>query len=62
MCGAFLRVSDGTRTRDHLDHNQELDGLLTHGRLARMEPVPSGQLLTAEEVGAAAPGEDLLGV
>jgi len=22
--GAFLRVSDGTRTRDRLDHNQEL--------------------------------------
>jgi hypothetical protein len=23
VCGAFLKVSDGTRTRDRLDHNQE---------------------------------------
>jgi hypothetical protein len=23
-CGPFLRVSDGTRTHDRLDHNQEL--------------------------------------
>jgi hypothetical protein len=23
-CSDFVRVSDGTRTRDHLDHNQEL--------------------------------------
>ena len=26
-CRAFVRVSDGTRTRDRLDHNQ---GLLVH--------------------------------
>jgi hypothetical protein len=24
LCGPFLRVSDGTRTHDRLDHNQEL--------------------------------------
>ena len=24
LCRHFLRVSDGTRTRDRLDHNQEL--------------------------------------
>jgi hypothetical protein len=24
MCSGFVRVSDGTRTRDRLDHNQEL--------------------------------------
>jgi hypothetical protein len=24
MCSDFVRVSDGTRTRDRLDHNQEL--------------------------------------
>jgi hypothetical protein len=24
VCSDFVRVSDGTRTRDRLDHNQEL--------------------------------------
>jgi hypothetical protein len=24
VCSYFVRVSDGTRTRDRLDHNQEL--------------------------------------
>jgi hypothetical protein len=24
LCSDFVRVSDGTRTRDRLDHNQEL--------------------------------------
>jgi hypothetical protein len=24
LCSYFMRVSDGTRTRDRLDHNQEL--------------------------------------
>jgi hypothetical protein len=24
FCRAFVKVSDGTRTRDRLDHNQEL--------------------------------------
>jgi hypothetical protein len=39
VCRHFVRVSDGTRTRDRLDHNQELY-LLSYahhvaGRLAR---------------------------
>jgi hypothetical protein len=25
VCSGFVRVSDGIRTRDRLDHNQELD-------------------------------------
>jgi hypothetical protein len=39
FCRAFVRVSDGTRTRDRLDHNQELYHLsYAHrdaGRLSR---------------------------
>jgi hypothetical protein len=41
-------VSDGTRTRDRLDHTQELSS--SRGRLVSAEAMPSDQLLTAEEV------------
>ena len=36
-----MRVSDGTRTRDHLDHNQVLYQLsYTHQDVPRCETVP----------------------
>ena len=37
----FGRVSDGTRTRDHLDHNQELY-LLSYAHHAGASSAPNG--------------------
>jgi hypothetical protein len=37
----FGRVSDGTRTRDHLDHNQELY-LLSYAHHAGAQSAPDG--------------------
>jgi hypothetical protein len=37
---AFGRVSDGTRTRDHLDHNQELY-LLSYAHHAGAQGAPN---------------------
>ena len=48
QCRASRRVSDGTRTRDHLDHNQELYQLSYAHRAA-------GESTSAR---AAAPGEE----
>ncbi len=50
--GTFVKVSDGTRTHDRLDHNQELYQLSYAHRGKLNLPLPPPRDLTSLTIGA----------